>query len=112
MTNPTGRKLTPFTPHTGQRPVFLDPAGRRWRRVRRAALAAGIATTVLALGIAVGLLIPPLVPELPLAERPASVRPAFAGSRTERERIAFKLRQEARQRSTCGVRLHRRPLRS
>ena len=55
-------------------------------------LAAGILTTVLAIGIAFSLLIPPLVPELPLAERAPATRGAIVGTRTERERLAFRRR--------------------
>jgi cellulose synthase/poly-beta-1,6-N-acetylglucosamine synthase-like glycosyltransferase/peptidoglycan/xylan/chitin deacetylase (PgdA/CDA1 family)/spore germination protein YaaH len=49
-------------------PVFIDYSGRRWRRIRQAALVAGIATTLLAL-VLVGseLFFPPIPPELPLA---------------------------------------------
>ncbi|MEP6732646.1 MAG: glycosyltransferase [bacterium] len=49
-------------------PVFIDYTGKRWRRIRSAALVVGVATTVLAL-VLVGTLIlsPPIPPELPLA---------------------------------------------
>ena len=49
-------------------PIFVDRTGRRWRRIRRAALVAGVATTVIAL-VLVGSLVlfPPIPPELPLA---------------------------------------------
>ncbi|MGE5232260.1 MAG: glycosyltransferase [Deltaproteobacteria bacterium] len=42
--------------------VFLDPTGTRWRRIRRIALAIGITTTLLALVVVVGVLVPPLLP--------------------------------------------------
>ena len=45
-------------------PVFIDESGKRWRRIRRAALAVGIVTTVLGLVLAVGILAPPILPEL------------------------------------------------
>ncbi len=48
-------------------PVFVDESGRRWRRIRRVVLGVGIATTVLTALIVIGLLIPPLIPELPVA---------------------------------------------
>src|SRR5258707_4195459 len=51
-----------------QTPVFIDLPGRRWRHIRRAALAVGIVTTTLAV-VLVGTLFltPPIPPELPLA---------------------------------------------
>jgi hypothetical protein len=52
----------------GSSPIFIDYSGRRWRRIRRVALVAGVLTTVIAL-VLVGSLIlsPPIPPELPLA---------------------------------------------
>jgi cellulose synthase/poly-beta-1,6-N-acetylglucosamine synthase-like glycosyltransferase/peptidoglycan/xylan/chitin deacetylase (PgdA/CDA1 family)/spore germination protein YaaH len=49
-------------------PVFIDYTGKRWRRIRRAALFLGVLTTLLAL-VLVGTLVlsPPIPPELPLA---------------------------------------------
>ena len=49
-------------------PIFIDYTGKRWRRIRRAALAVGVLTTTLAL-VLVGTLVlsPPMPPELPLA---------------------------------------------
>src|SRR5690349_2356249 len=50
------------------KPVFIDHSGRRWRRIRFAALVLGVATTLIAL-VLVGseLFFPPIPPELPLA---------------------------------------------
>jgi cellulose synthase/poly-beta-1,6-N-acetylglucosamine synthase-like glycosyltransferase/peptidoglycan/xylan/chitin deacetylase (PgdA/CDA1 family)/spore germination protein YaaH len=49
-------------------PVFIDYTGKRWRRIRRAALFLGVVTTLLALVIVGSLaLSPPIPPELPLA---------------------------------------------
>ena len=49
-------------------PIFIDYSGRRWRRIRRVALAVGVLTTVVAL-VLVGSIVlwPPIPPELPLA---------------------------------------------
>ena len=44
--------------------VFIDETGRRWRRIRRLALAVGIVTTLLGLVLAIGILAPPILPEL------------------------------------------------
>ena len=49
-------------------PVFIDHTGRRWRRIRRAALVFGVATTVIALFLVGSIVLnPPVPPELPLA---------------------------------------------
>jgi cellulose synthase/poly-beta-1,6-N-acetylglucosamine synthase-like glycosyltransferase/peptidoglycan/xylan/chitin deacetylase (PgdA/CDA1 family)/spore germination protein YaaH len=59
---------------TNHTQIFIDHTGKRWRRIRRAALFLGVVTTVLAL-VLVGTLVflPPIPPELPLAE--ASSKP-------------------------------------
>src|SRR4051794_418511 len=50
------------------KPVFIDQSGRRWRRIRRAALLLGVATTLIAAGVVVSeLFFPPIPPELALA---------------------------------------------
>jgi len=50
------------------KPVFIDHSGRRWRRIRLAALVLGVATTLTALVlVASELFNPPMPPELPLA---------------------------------------------
>ena len=59
-----------MSPHS-QEPIFLDQSGRRWRRLRRGALAAGVFTTVLLLVAVVFLVIPPLLPDLPLRQTAA-----------------------------------------
>ncbi len=48
--------------------VFLDPSGRRWRTIRRATLAVGIFSTLVALGLAITFLIPPILPNLQAAK--------------------------------------------
>ena len=49
-------------------PIFIDYTGKRWRRIRLAALAVGVVTTALAL-VLVGTIVlsPSMPPELPLA---------------------------------------------
>ena len=39
--------------------VFLDPTGRRWRRVRRVAIAVGIVSSLLGAALVIGVLVPP-----------------------------------------------------
>src|ERR1700738_1760697 len=49
-------------------PIFIDYTGRRWRRIRRAALVVSVLTTLLGLVLAGTLIFfPPMPPELPLA---------------------------------------------
>ncbi len=76
------------------RAVFQDPSGRRTRVVRRWARAVGIVTTALAIALIVGILVPPLVPSVAIADGPrASTRlPQFLGSRAARERLAARRR--------------------
>ena len=96
-------------------PVFIDLTGRRWRRIRRAALAVGVATTVMAL-VLVGSLVlsPPIPPELPLAmannraiARPTGGKPG-AYTRIDRLRIAYR-RKLAAAMKQYGTPISRRP---
>jgi cellulose synthase/poly-beta-1,6-N-acetylglucosamine synthase-like glycosyltransferase/peptidoglycan/xylan/chitin deacetylase (PgdA/CDA1 family) len=45
-------------------PVFIDKSGRRWPRIRRAAIAAGVATTAIGLTLGLSLLFAPNIPVL------------------------------------------------
>lgn len=77
------------------KPVFLDPSGARWRRLRRVALVVGVFSTVLAAAVVAGILVPPTLPGLP--ERSATqgaiaAFPHFAASRGERERLVARRR--------------------
>ncbi len=49
--------------------VFTDTSGRRWQRVRRLSLALGVATSLAALVVVAGVLVPPLLPNITLALR-------------------------------------------
>jgi peptidoglycan-N-acetylglucosamine deacetylase len=78
------------------RPVFIDHSGRRWRRIRRAAMLVGVATTLLALVlVASELFFPPNPPELALVTGEAatlgapSSRPATF-TKIDRLRIAYR----------------------
>ena len=78
-------------------PVFIDHTGRRWRRIRRAALAFGVATTVIALFLVGSIILnPPVPPELPLATannqpiaRPTTGKPG-PYTRVDRLRTAYR----------------------
>jgi spore germination protein YaaH len=54
-------------PHS-HHPIFLDPSGNRWRAIRRVTLAVGIVSTLVALGLAITFLIPPILPTLQAAK--------------------------------------------
>jgi cellulose synthase/poly-beta-1,6-N-acetylglucosamine synthase-like glycosyltransferase/peptidoglycan/xylan/chitin deacetylase (PgdA/CDA1 family)/spore germination protein YaaH len=78
-------------------PIFIDHTGRRWRRIRRAALVAGVLTTVIAL-VLVGTVVvsPPIPPELPLAvadnqpiARATTGKPG-AYTKVDRLRVAYR----------------------
>ncbi|HVG38762.1 MAG TPA: hypothetical protein VM870_05720, partial [Pyrinomonadaceae bacterium] len=57
----------------GEGPVFFDPRGRRWRRVRWTWLLLAIVVTVLAIAFVASVLINPLLPRLDL--RPVTALP-------------------------------------
>ena len=96
-------------------PVFIDYTGKRWRRIRRAALFLGVVTTVLAL-VLVGTLAlsPPIPPELPLATsnnqtiaRATTGKPG-AFTKVDRLRTAYR-RKLAATMQKYGVAAARRP---
>ena len=97
-------------------PIFIDRTGRRWRRIRRAALAAGVATTVIAL-VLVGSLVlsPPMPPELPLAvannvqiARATTGKPG-AYTKVDRLRTAYRRKLAAAMKHYGGSSMSRRP---
>ena len=92
-----------MTPPQKRAPTFLDPSGRRWRRLRVGALVAGVASTILFLFVVTGVIVPPLLPTLrftqtaadslghaPRSSRPAAKHPISV--RAERERVASRQR--------------------
>ena len=73
------------------RAVFADPTGRRWRTVRRTALAGGVITTVFALAVVGYLLVPPSLPTWTLGTRRSqglTAAPTLLGTRAAREHAA------------------------
>jgi peptidoglycan-N-acetylglucosamine deacetylase len=74
--------------------VFLDPTGTRWRRIRRIVLAIGITTTLLALVVVIGVLVPPLLPiwSGDVTALTTAGPHATATSRQARERLAARRR--------------------
>jgi cellulose synthase/poly-beta-1,6-N-acetylglucosamine synthase-like glycosyltransferase/peptidoglycan/xylan/chitin deacetylase (PgdA/CDA1 family)/spore germination protein YaaH len=60
---------------TSPNSVFLDPSGRRWRAIQRATLAVGILSTLIALGLAITFLIPPILPNLQAAKTAIRITP-------------------------------------
>lgn len=78
-----------------QRQVFRDISGRRWRRVRRVAVVAGVVTSALALALIAAILAPPLLPVVAGGEgRRANLAqlPRIATTRRDRARIAARRR--------------------
>src|SRR2546423_15212 len=97
-------------------PIFIDYTGRRWRRIRRAALVAGVLTTLIAL-VLVGSLVlfPPMPPELPLAvannqptARAPTARPA-PSTKAARRRTAYRRKLAAAMKRYGGAPTSRRP---
>jgi peptidoglycan-N-acetylglucosamine deacetylase len=77
------------------KPVFIDYSGRRWRRIRFAALLLGIATTMIALIlVASELFFPPIPPQLPLASldarSAAKIETHHPLTQIDRLRIAYR----------------------
>ena len=72
-------------------PVFLDHTGRRWRRLRRGALVFGIISTMVAFAAIAIILVPPLVPQLPVASASLPHRPELAVTKRERLRLAKRM---------------------
>lgn len=97
-------------------PIFLDYTGRRWRRIRRAALVLGVATTIIALVLAGSLVLsPPIPPELPLAvvnnqpiARATTGRPG-AYTKIDRLRIAYRRKLAAAMKRYGASTSSRRP---
>jgi len=77
------------------RHVFADPTGRRWRALRRAALALGVLSTLLTLALVVYLLVPPVLPALSpgiRSTRGLDALPTLRATRQTREREAARRR--------------------
>ena len=97
-------------------PIFLDHTGKRWRRIRRGALALGMTTTALAL-VVVGTLLfaPPVPPELPLAVANnlpiarATTAKGGAYTRLDRLRVAYRRKLATVMRQYGGTPISRRP---
>lgn len=69
-------------------PVFIDRSGRRWQRIRLAAIALGIATTVIGLTLGLSLLFAPSIPTL----HPQSLTRKPIVRLSERARLAARRR--------------------
>ena len=76
-------------------PVFADPSGKRWRVLRRTALALGVVTTVITLALVGYLLTPPALPQFSEGVRTArglAQLPKLVGTRRAREHEAERRR--------------------
>jgi len=69
-------------------PIFIDRTGRRWQRVRRAAIALGVITTVIGLTLGLSLLFAPDIPAL----HPQSLTRKPVVRLSERERLQARKR--------------------
>ncbi|HEU4763928.1 MAG TPA: glycosyltransferase, partial [Gemmatimonadales bacterium] len=98
------------------RQTFLDPSGRRKARLKAGMIALGVLSTLVLLVVVAGMLVPPLLPDLPLRQTAADSlgriprtarRPVkhTISARAERERLA------ARQRLFQQLTRERRPAR-
>jgi cellulose synthase/poly-beta-1,6-N-acetylglucosamine synthase-like glycosyltransferase/peptidoglycan/xylan/chitin deacetylase (PgdA/CDA1 family)/spore germination protein YaaH len=79
----------------GTPPVFLDPSGKRWRRIRRTVVVLGALTSLAGAAIVAGILIPPLLPALTdtfRIKRNLGAAPKLATTRQDRERLAARRR--------------------
>ncbi len=105
-----------MTRDPARRQVFRDETGRRWRRVRRAALAAGIVTSILAVGLILAILVPPLLPVIAGGgshSRDVVRVPRIATTRRDRARIAARRRlfvERAGRRGPASLRPSNLPL--
>jgi len=70
-----------------RRPVFQDPTGRRARVSGRVARGMAIASSLLAVALVLGLLIPPLLPRVVIANAGPTQGPQFAATRLTRARL-------------------------
>jgi len=69
--------------------VFIDHSGERWRRVQRYALGVGVATTLIALGLVISIVVPPLLPSMKEARSATGAkRHGLVATRFDRERLA------------------------
>ncbi|HEV2291995.1 MAG TPA: hypothetical protein VGR60_09205, partial [Gemmatimonadales bacterium] len=104
-----------MTQHAAK-PTFLDPSGRRKARLKAGIIAVGILTTLIVLVVFTGMLVSPVLPDLPLTQTaadslghvPRTARRAVRRTisiRAERERLA------SRQRLFQQLMKERRPLR-
>ena len=79
--------------------VFLDPSGKRWRNIRRATLGFSVLSTIVALGLAVSFLVPPILPNLQAAKRAVTGAPnrprTVATTRNQAARAAVKAKMIA-----------------
>ncbi len=73
--------------HATPRSVFQDPTGRRWRILRRIGITTGVVTSLLALTVIMGVLLPPLLPGIGWSMAPVGPKraPKLITSRAQRD---------------------------
>ncbi len=97
------------------RSVFEDPSGRRWRIVRRIAIATGVVTSLLTLTVIAGVLLPPLLPGVNWTMAPVGPKRPPRLITSEAERAQDQARRQLRRyrdglRVPPSVRASRLPL--
>src|SRR5690349_11455572 len=96
------------------KPVFIDHSGRRWRRIRLAALVLVVTTTQSSLGLfASKIYSPPMPPELSLASvdarAAATLIPHHPLTQIDRLRIAYRRKLAATMKKYGSPHASRRP---
>lgn len=97
--SPSGKQAmkNPSTKSDTTLPVFYDPAGRRWPRVRRAWFALAILVTMLSVTLVASVLVNPVLPRLDL--HPASSFPHAVESQTQSPVFPDTLRRQRSKRA-------------
>lgn len=85
-------------------PVFLDPSGRRWRRLRQAGMICGALAAIGVLYLGLGILVPPVLPEWQYAVGNGHSAPADSlHGHSWRDRLQWRRHTRARTRLLATV---------
>ena len=85
-------------------PVFLDPSGRRWRRLRQTGTICGALAVIGVLYLGLGILVPPVLPDWQYAVGNGHAAPADSlHARSWRDRLQWRRHTRARTRLLAAV---------